>query len=30
MTTTMSIRDLSRSGSILSEYDYIDIEDKKK
>ena len=29
MTTTLSIRELTRRGSILSEYDYIDIEDKK-
>ena len=29
MHTTMSIRDLTRSGSRLQEYDYIDIEDKK-
>ena len=29
MTTSMSIRDLTRSGSVLFEYDYIDIEDKK-
>lgn len=29
MTTSMSIRDLTRSGSILMNYDYIDIEDKK-
>ncbi len=25
----MSVRDLTRSGSSLFEYDYIDIEDKK-
>ena len=29
MTTTMSIRDLTRSGSMFAHYDYIDIEDKK-
>ena len=29
MTAKMSIRDLTRSGSSLLEYDYIDIEDKK-
>lgn len=29
MHTTMSIRDLTRSGSLLQDYDYIDIEDKK-
>lgn len=29
MTTSMSIRDLTRSGSVLMDYDYIDIEDKK-
>ncbi len=29
MTTTLSIRDLARSGKILLEYDYVDIEDKK-
>ena len=29
MTKTLSIRELTRQGSILSEYDYIDIEDKK-
>lgn len=29
MTTTLSIRELTRSGSMLSEYDYIDIEDRK-
>jgi hypothetical protein len=29
MTKTMSIRDLTRNGSMLTEYDYIDIEDKK-
>jgi len=29
MTKRMSIRDLTRSGSSLLEYDYIDIEDKK-
>ena len=29
MTTPLSIRDLARSGKILSEYDYVDIEDKK-
>jgi len=28
-TTTMSIRELTRSGKKLKEYDYIDIEDKK-
>ena len=30
MTTTMSIRDLVRSGKKLMEYDYVDIEDKKR
>lgn len=29
MTTTMSIRELTRNGSIFAEYDYIDIEDRK-
>ena len=29
MTKTMSIRDLTRNGSMLTEYDYIDIEDIK-
>ncbi len=29
MHTILSIRELSRSGKILCEYDYIDIEDKK-
>lgn len=29
MTTSMSVRDLTRSGSTLFDYDYIDIEDKK-
>ncbi len=29
MTTTMSIRELSRSTNIIGDYDYIDIEDKK-
>ncbi len=29
MTTSMSIRDLTRSGSALMNYDYIDIEDKR-
>jgi len=29
MTTTMSIRELTRNGSMFGEYDYIDIEDKK-
>jgi hypothetical protein len=29
MTTTMSIRELSRSGKLFDQYDYIDIEDKK-
>ena len=29
MTKRMSIRDLTRSGSSLLDYDYIDIEDKK-
>ena len=28
-TTTMSIRELTRSGKKLKEYDYIDIEDRK-
>ncbi|GAB6091087.1 hypothetical protein [Spirochaeta dissipatitropha] len=29
MTTTFSIRELTRSGSVLSDYDYIEIEDRK-
>lgn len=29
MTTTMSIRDLTRNGNMFADYDYIDIEDKK-
>jgi len=29
MTTTMSIRELTRSGKKLAQYDYIDIEDRK-
>ena len=29
MHTNMSIRDLTRSGKKLADYDYIDIEDKK-
>lgn len=29
MNTNMSIRDLTRSGKKLADYDYIDIEDKK-
>ena len=29
MTTKMSIRELTRSGSKIAEYDYIDIEDRK-
>lgn len=29
MTTTMSIRELTRNGNMFSEYDYIDIEDRK-
>ena len=29
MTTSMSIRDLTRSKAVLLDYDYIDIEDKK-
>jgi len=29
MTKTLSIRELTRSGNILLDYDYIDIEDKK-
>ena len=29
MTTSMSIRELTRKGSELSEFDYIDIEDRK-
>ena len=29
MTTTMSIRELTRNGSMVGEYDYINIEDKK-
>jgi len=29
MTTTLSIRELTRSGKILLDYDYIEIEDKK-
>lgn len=29
MTTTMSIRDLTRNGNMVAQYDYINIEDKK-
>jgi hypothetical protein len=29
MTTTMSIRELTRSGGKLGKFDYIDIEDRK-
>jgi hypothetical protein len=29
MTTTMSIRDLTRNGNMFAQYDYINIEDKK-
>ncbi|MCV6608282.1 MAG: hypothetical protein OIF32_08725 [Campylobacterales bacterium] len=29
MTTTASIRDLTRNSSLLSQYDYVEIEDKK-
>ncbi len=29
MITTLSIRELTRSGKILLDYDYIDIEDRK-
>jgi len=29
MTTTMSIRELTRNGKHFGEYDYIDIEDRK-
>ena len=29
MVTSMSIRELTRSGKELSKYDYVDIEDKK-
>ncbi len=29
MITSMSIRDLTRKGKSLADYDYIDIEDKK-
>ena len=29
MTTTMSIRELTRNGSMFGAYDYINIEDKK-
>jgi hypothetical protein len=29
MTTTLSIRELTRSGDLLAAYDYIDIEDRK-
>ena len=29
MTTTMSIRELTRNGSMFGQYDYINIEDKK-
>ena len=29
MITTLSIRELTRSGKILLDYDYINIEDKK-
>jgi hypothetical protein len=30
MTTSMSIRDLTRSSKNILDYDYIDIEDKKQ
>lgn len=29
MTTTLSIRELTRNGAILGDYDYVDIEDRK-
>jgi hypothetical protein len=29
MTTTLSIRELTRNGAILGNYDYVDIEDRK-
>ena len=29
LTTTMSIRELTRNGNMFSDYDYIEIEDKK-
>lgn len=29
MTTTMSIRELTRNGNMFGKYDYINIEDKK-
>jgi hypothetical protein len=29
MITTMSIRELTRNGSMFGQYDYINIEDKK-
>jgi hypothetical protein len=29
MTTTMSIRELTRNGNMVGQYDYIDIEDRK-
>jgi hypothetical protein len=29
MTTTIGIRDLARGSSVLEEYDYVNIEDKK-
>jgi len=29
MTTTMSIRELTRNGNMMGQYDYIDIEDRK-
>ena len=29
MTTTMSIRELTRNGRMFGQYDYINIEDKK-
>ncbi len=29
LTTTMSIRELSRNGDLMDQYDYIDIEDCK-
>jgi len=29
MVTSLSIRELTRSGKILLDYDYIDIEDRK-
>ena len=29
MTTKMSIRELTRNGNMMGEYDYIEIEDRK-